>query len=205
MPLYHGDSKVIHRLHRWEFLNAANRVAKLQYVDIDHQAVAVTFSARDIGRRGYDRDTKTFWDITDVVAGTPTWVSYQQKNTYGNQECFIIAISDETTAITTGTAKVTFNMPYAFALTKVKASVSTVSTSGNPTFNVKHGGVSVFTTNVSVDVNETFSDTAVTPSVLTSNPLAIASGVLMTIDIVTAGTGAKGAKIYLIGYATGAA
>lgn len=75
MPLYHGDSKVIHRLHRWEFLNATNRLAGLQYVDIDHQAVAVTFSARDIGRRGYDLDTKTLWDITDVVAGVPTWVS----------------------------------------------------------------------------------------------------------------------------------
>lgn len=73
MPQYHGDEVIIHRLHRWEFLNATNRLAGLQYVDIDHQAVAVTFSARDIGRRGYDRDTKTFWDITDVVAGVPTW------------------------------------------------------------------------------------------------------------------------------------
>lgn len=120
---------------------------------------------------------------------------------YGNQETLVIAISDETTAITTGTAKVTFYMPYAFNLVKVKASVTTVSSSGIPTFNLNDDGVSVFTTKVTIDANENFSDDA-TPSALTSTPLAIASGSKMTIDIDVAGTGATGAKLYIIGYAT---
>lgn len=127
------------------------------------------------------------------------------SGSYGNQECLIIAVSDETTDLTTGTAKVTFCMPYNFNLVKVKASVGTVSSSGNPAFDLNDDGVSVFSTTVSIDSGEKFSDTAVTASVLTSTPLAIASGSLMTIDIDTAGTGAKGAKLYLIGYATGAA
>lgn len=121
---------------------------------------------------------------------------------YGTQETIIVAISDETTAITTGTAKVTFHMPYAFNLMKVKAGVTAASSSGNPAFDLNDDGVSVFSTTVTIDANETFSDTAATPSVLTSTPLAIASGSVMTIDIDTAGTGAKGAKLYLIGYAT---
>jgi hypothetical protein len=121
---------------------------------------------------------------------------------YGNQETLMVAISDETTVITTGTAKVTFYMPYDFSLVKVKASVTTVSSSGLPTFNLKDDGVSVFSTKVTIDANENFSDTAATPSVLTSTPLAVGSGSAMTIDIDVAGTGATGAKLYIIGYAT---
>ena len=37
-------------------------------------------------------------------------------------ESIIVAASDETTALTTGSAKVTFRMPYAFTLTAVRAS-----------------------------------------------------------------------------------
>lgn len=116
-----------------------------------------------------------------------------------------MALGDETTAISTGTAKVTFHMPYAFALTKVKAGLSTASSSGAPAFDLNDDGVSVFSTTVTVDANETFSDTAATPSVLTASPVTVASGSVMTIDIDTAGTGAKGAKLYLIGYPIGAA
>lgn len=76
MSDYHGDTEVIHRLHRWEFLNAANRLNGLQYLSPSQQAVAVTFSARDIGRRGYDMDTKTFWDVTDVISGVASWSGY---------------------------------------------------------------------------------------------------------------------------------
>jgi len=41
----------------------------------------------------------------------------------------IISLSDETTDITTGTAKVTFRMPYAFTLTDVRASLTAASSS----------------------------------------------------------------------------
>jgi hypothetical protein len=120
---------------------------------------------------------------------------------YGNREVMIIALSDETTAITTGTAKITFHMPYNFKLLQVKAGLTTASSSGNPAFDLNDDGASVFSTTITIDANETFSDTAATPSALTGTPLSIASGSVMTIDVDTAGTGAKGAKLYLIGYA----
>lgn len=135
-------------------------------------------------------------------------VKFTPKGTgsfFGTQETIVVAISDESTAITTGTAKLTFHMPYAFTLMKVKAGLSTASTSGNPAFDLNDDGVSVFSTTITIDANESFSDTAATASVLTSTPLAIASGSVMTVDIDTAGTGAKGAKLYLIGYPTAAA
>lgn len=37
--------------------------------------ISVTFSSADIGKRGYDVATTTYWDITSVSAGVPTWLS----------------------------------------------------------------------------------------------------------------------------------
>ena len=113
-------------------------------------------------------------------------------------ESFIIAVSDETTAITTGTAKVTFRMPYAFTLTAVRASLSTVSSSGTPTFDINEEGTSVLSTKLTIDANEKTSTTAATAAVISDTSLA--DDAEITIDIDTAGTGAKGAKVYLIGY-----
>jgi hypothetical protein len=118
---------------------------------------------------------------------------------YDNTQVLMIVIGDEMTNITGGTAKITFHMPYTFSLVKVKAGLSTASSSGNPTFDLNDDGVSVFSTTLSIDANETFSDTATTQAVLTSPTVVIDSGSVMTIDIDTAGTGAKGAKLYLIG------
>jgi hypothetical protein len=115
-------------------------------------------------------------------------------------ETIAIAVSDETTAITTGTAKVTFRMPYAFTITSVKASLSTASSSGLPTFDINEGGVTILSTKLSIDANEKTSVTAATAAVVSD--AALAADAEMTIDIDVAGTGAKGAKVYLIGYRT---
>ena len=120
---------------------------------------------------------------------------------FGNLETFAIAISDETTAITTGTAKVTFRMPYAFKVVKVKASLTTASTSGLPTFDINEAGTSILGANkLSIDANELTSETAVTATSISDS--ALADDAQITIDVDTAGTGATGAKIYIIGYAT---
>jgi hypothetical protein len=114
------------------------------------------------------------------------------------REAFCVAISDETTAITTGTAKVTFRMPYAFTLTAVRASLNTVSSSGAPAFDLNEGGASIFSTTLTIDASEKTSTTAATAAVISDS--ALADDAEMTIDIDTAGTGAKGAKLCLIGH-----
>lgn len=109
-----------------------------------------------------------------------------------------VAISDETTNITTGTAKVTFRMPFAMTVTSVRASLSTASSSGNPTFDINDTGTSILGANkLSIDANEKTSVTAATPTTIATS--ALADDDEITIDIDVAGTGAKGAKVYIIG------
>lgn len=112
-------------------------------------------------------------------------------------QAIAIAISDETTAITTGTAKATFRMPYAFTLTAVRASLTTASSSGLPTFDINENGTTILSTKITIDVSEKTSTTAATPPVISDASLA--DDAEITIDIDVAGTGAAGAKIYLIG------
>lgn len=116
------------------------------------------------------------------------------------QETFIVAVGDETTAITTGTAKVTWRMPYAFTLTAVRASLTTASSSGIPTVDINEAGSTILSTKLTVDQGEKTSTTAATAAVISDTSLA--DDAEMTIDIDVAGTGAAGLKVYLIGYRT---
>lgn len=109
----------------------------------------------------------------------------------------VVAVGDETTAITTGTAKVTFRMPRAVTLTAVRASLTTASTSGTPTVDINEGGTTILSTKLTIDANEKTSTTAATAAVISDS--ALADDAEMTIDIDVAGTGAAGLKVTLIG------
>jgi hypothetical protein len=115
-------------------------------------------------------------------------------------EVLIIAIGDETTAIVAGVAKVTFRMPFAMTLTAVRASLTTASSSGLPTFDINESGSTILSTKLTIDSGELTSTTAATPAVISDTSLADDASI--TIDIDTAGTGATGPKIYLIGTRT---
>lgn len=114
----------------------------------------------------------------------------------------VVAVSDEATAITTGTSKVTFRAPHAFTLTAVRGSLSAASTSGDPQIDVNKGGTSVFSSaqKLQIDANEKTSVTAAaSPTINSGSPLAVSDDDEFTVDVDTAGTGAKGLKIALIG------
>lgn len=115
-------------------------------------------------------------------------------------EFFTVAVSDEATAITTGTAKITFRMPYGFTITGVRASLTTASTSGLPQVAIKENGTTILSTNITIDVSEKTSTTAATPPVISDASLA--DDAEITIDIVAAGTGAKGLKVTFLGSRT---
>jgi hypothetical protein len=143
-------------------------------------------------------------DDADAAAGRATLglgtmataaaADYQAKATF--PVAIGVALSDETTAITTG-QKVEFQAPWAFTLTEVVMTLTTASSSGLPTLDVKEGGTSVFSTKVTVDATEKTSRTAVTPAVISDS--AIANNAVITFHIDVAGTGAAGAKVWLIG------
>jgi hypothetical protein len=127
---------------------------------------------------------RTVLDDTTVAA---------MRLTLGIEETFIICLSDETTAITAGTAKVTMRVPYACTLTRVRASLTTASTSGIPTVDINEGGATVLSTKLTIDANELTSTTAATAAVISDSTLA--DDAELTFDIDVAGTGAKGLKV----------
>jgi hypothetical protein len=144
----------------------------------------------------------TNFDV-DKVAGSSE-VLASDWNTYvkANMESLYplsmtIALSDESTAITTGTAKVTIRAPFAMTLTQIpRASLSTASSSGNPTVDINEGGTSILGANkLSIDANEKTSTTAATATTLADT--SIADDAELTFDIDVAGTGAKGLKVTL--------
>lgn len=106
---------------------------------------------------------------------------------------FTVAASDETTSLTTGTAKLTFRAECDFRLDEVVLGLSTASSSGAVDVDVKKNGTSIFTTRPTVDASEKTSATAATPAVLATR--TVAKGDEITVDIVGAGTGAAGLKL----------
>lgn len=110
-----------------------------------------------------------------------------------------VAASDETTALTTGTAKVTFRMPYAMTVTAVRASLTTAQTSGSIlTMDINDGGTTILSTKLTIDNGEKTSVTAATPPVISDTTLTDDAEITIDIDQVGDGT-AKGLKITLIG------
>jgi hypothetical protein len=119
-------------------------------------------------------------------------------------EAFGFALSDTTTAITTGTAKLTVRMPYAFTLLSgaagVRASLSTASSSGIPTVDINENGTTILSTKLTIDATEKTSTTAAVPAVISDTSLA--DDAEITFDIDVAGTGAVGLVVWLIGRRT---
>jgi hypothetical protein len=111
----------------------------------------------------------------------------------------VVAASDETTALTTGTAKITFRMPRAITLTSVRASLTTAQASGSIlTIDINESGTSILSTKLTIDNTETTSTSAATPPVISDVNLADDSEITIDIDQIGNGT-AKGLKVMLIG------
>lgn len=130
--------------------------------------------------------------VLTIDSGVPAWL----KST---PLIIPIACSDESTALTTGAAKVTFRMPCAMTLVAVRASLTTAQASGSIfTVDINEGGVSILSTKLTIDNTEKTSTTAATPAVISDT--ALADDAEMTIDIDRVGDGtAAGLKVYLIG------
>lgn len=120
-------------------------------------------------------------------------------------ESFVLACSDETTALTAGLAKVTFRMPYAFTVTAVYASLTTAQATNGAggifTVDINEGGTSILSTKLTIDNTEDDSDTATTPAVISDASLAHRAKITVDIDQIGDGT-AKGLKVTLVGRRT---
>jgi hypothetical protein len=117
-------------------------------------------------------------------------------------QSFVIAASDETTALTTGTNKVQFRIPYAFTLTAVRASVNTAPTGATLTIDINESGTSILSTKITIDISEKTSTTAATPPVINDTALADDSIIGIDIDQIGSTVAGAGLKVTLIGNRT---
>ena len=119
-------------------------------------------------------------------------------------QALMFGVSDESTALTTGTAKLTFRMPYAMTLNAgvlgIKASLTTAgSTSGVTTIDVNEGGSTILSTKLTIDQGEKTSTTAATAPVISDTALAADAEITVDIDGLSGGASEAGLKITLIG------
>lgn len=141
---------------------------------------------------------------SDIQNSSSCYLDIKEAVTSGNPvEHIIIACSDETSALTTGAAKVTFRMPYAFTLTGIRASVTTAPTGSTLIVDVNEAGSTIMTTNkLSIDASERTSTTAATAAGLTDTSLADDAEMTIDIDQVGSTVAGAGLKVTLIGYRT---
>jgi len=140
---------------------------------------------------------KTF--ITSGFLTSSTAASTYGTIAQAKTEYLVLAASDESTALTTGTSKVTFRMPYAMTVSSVRASLSTAQASGSIfTVDINDSGTTILSTKLTIDNTEKTSTTAATAPVISDTSLADDAEITIDIDQIGDGT-AKGLKITLIG------
>ena len=143
-------------------------------------------------------------NVKALLSAVKTFITSGFASTYGTiaqakAEYLVCAASDESTALTAGTTKVTFRMPYAMTLTAVRCSLTTAQTSGSIfTVDINEGGTTILSTKLTIDNTEKTSTTAATAAVISDVNLADDAEITIDIDQVGDGT-AKGLKITLIG------
>jgi hypothetical protein len=147
--------------------------------------------------------SSTDWTTFNGKFNTPSGTTSQYLRGDGSLASLpfelVVAASDETTALTAGTAKITFRMPRAVTLTSVRASLTTAQASGNIfTVDINEGGTSILSTKLTIDNTEKTSTTAATPPVISDTALADDAEITIDIDQIGNGT-ATGLKVMLIG------
>lgn len=150
-----------------------------------------------IGANAADTD---LFEISDNTGGS-SYVS--RKITFAElyksiPQALTVAVSDETTDLTTGTAKITFRAPHAMELTEVRASVTTAPTGANLNIDVNDSGTTIFSTILSIDAGEKTSTTAATAAVISDSSIADDAEITIDIDQIGSTVAGAGLKITFI-------
>lgn len=112
-------------------------------------------------------------------------------------ETIALAVSDETTSITTGASKITFRIQKGLTISSVRASVTTAPTGSSIIIDINKNGSSILSTKLSIDVSEETSITASSQPVISDHSLVIDDEISIDIDQIGSGTAGTGVKVYL--------
>jgi len=142
----------------------------------------------------YALDSETDSDILVCDNGEASGLKWTQNTT-----SFILACSDESTAIDSTGTKLTFYMPFDYTVVSVRASLTTTSSSGTPTIDISENGTTIMdSTKITIDPGDLISTESATQPVVTDS--ALADEAKITIDVDVTGTDSTGLKVYIIGY-----
>lgn len=166
-----------------------------------------TYYLQDAGGLGTSAGTVSVPVLLALTTTSGVLLSKGQKGDTGSAgsagtQSLIVACSDETTDLTTGTGKVTFRLPYAFTLSEVRASVSTAPAGSALTVDINESGSSILSTKLTIDAGEKTSESAATPPVISDSALADDAEITIDIDQIGSTAAGKGLKVAIIGTPT---
>lgn len=152
----------------------------------------------DVGLGNVDNTSDSSKNSASVTLTNKT-IAFGSNTITGLPVAYGIACSDETTAITTGTAKATFRMPHAMTVTEVRASVTTAPTGSTIIIDINDGGTTILSTKLSIDASEKTSTTAASAAVISDSALADDAEITIDFDQVGSTVAGAGVKVWLIG------
>jgi hypothetical protein len=173
----------------------------LQAVDVAAQRTALAL-VPGTNVQAYDAQLAALAGLSPAIGKLIRWTGATTAALIDDLECHAIAASDETTALSAGTAKATFRMPWAFTVTSVRASVTTAPVGSTVIVDINANGSSILGTKLSIDANEKTSTTAASAATITTASLANDAEITIDIDSVGSVTAGAGLKVYLIGRGT---
>lgn len=156
----------------------------------------------------YDSGTGALGVTVDSVTGSGThtdWTISLSAAVIGSdlgKRVIQVKVIDDATTLTTGDGKVIFLIPQelnGYNLVGANAFVTTVSSSGTPTVQIRNvtDAVDMLSTRITIDANEYTSYTAAAAAVVDATYDDVATGDRLAVDVDVAGTGAKGLGIVL--------
>jgi hypothetical protein len=135
-------------------------------------------------------------DNSDIVLTSDNACAESNKTTSigsireGVEQEYCFALSDQTTLLTTGTAKYTAYLSDAVTVKSVRAFVNEAPTGSVVTVDINEAGTTILSTKLTIDATEQTSRTAATPAFISDHD--IAADAKLTFDIDTIGSGSAG-------------
>jgi hypothetical protein len=121
------------------------------------------------------------------------------KAAINSYEILGLALSDQTTALTTG-EKIALNMPFDLDVTRVYATAKTAPVGSNLQFDVEDGGTSILNAVLEIAASGTYAETSTFASSATHYQLHKNDLLSVDIDQIGSSTAGAGAVIFLEGW-----
>jgi hypothetical protein len=132
-----------------------------------------------------------------AAVGTSTDYAREDHAHQRDSDVIVVPVGDESTALTTGTNRVRFRMPFAATLLAVRANVNTAPTGSTLIVDINEGGTSVLGTKLSIDASETTSTTAASAATITDSSLEDDAEISIDIDQIGSTVAGAGLKVSL--------